>query len=82
MRTVITLPAQMHTQAKRRAAELGISFAEFTRRIFEKELDASAPQGDLETICGMVQGSPFDMARDGHSIVGAAVTAELAERSD
>ena len=71
----------MHAQAKRRAAELGISFAEFTRRIFEKELDASAPQGDLETICGMVQGSPFDMARDGHSIVGAAVTAELAERS-
>lgn len=81
MRTIITLPDQMHAQAKRRAAELGISFAEFTRRLFEKEFDATAPQGDLESIRGMVEGQPFDMARDGHSIIGAAVTAELAERS-
>lgn len=81
MRTIITLPDQMHAQAKQRAAELGISFAEFARRLFEKELDASAPQGDLESICGMVQGAPFDMARDGRSIVEAAVMAELAERS-
>lgn len=81
MRTIITLPDQMHAQAKQRAAELGISFAEFARRLFEKELDTSAPQGDLESICGMVQGAPFDMARDGRSIVEAAVTAELAERS-
>ena len=81
MRTIITLPDQMHTQAKQRGAELGISFAEFARRLFEKELDTSAPQGDLESICGMVQGAPFDMARDGRSIVEAAVTAELAERS-
>ena len=29
----------------------------------------------------MVQGTPFDMVRDGHSIIGTAVTAELAERS-
>lgn len=81
MRTIITLPDQMHAQAKQRAAELGISFAEFARRLFEKEFDTSAPRGDLESICGMVQGAPFDMARDGRSIVEAAVTAELAERS-
>ena len=81
MRTVITLPDQMHARAKRRAAELGISFAEFTRRLFEKELVAPEPQGDLESICGMVQGTPFDMARDGHSIIGTAVAAELAQRS-
>ncbi|WP_428117451.1 hypothetical protein [Candidatus Poriferisodalis sp.] len=81
MRTVITLPDQVHARAKQRAAELGISFAEFTRRLLEKELDAPEPQGDLESICGMVQGTPFDMVRDGHSIIGTAVAAELAERS-
>ncbi len=81
MRTIITLPDQMHALAKQRAAELGISFAEFARRLFEKELDASAPQGDLESICGMVQGTPFDMTQEGHSIIGRAASAELAGRS-
>ncbi len=76
MRTVITLPDHIHTVAKQRAAELGISFAEFARRLFEKELTTAAPQGDIETICGMVEGSPFDMASDGRSIIEEA-TARL-----
>ena len=49
--------------AKRRAAELGISFAEFARRLFEKELATVMPQGDIDSICGMVEGTPFDMSR-------------------
>lgn len=73
VRTVITIPDQMHARAKQRAAELGISFAEFVRRLFEKELEATAHQGDIETICAMVSGTPFDMAQDGHEITSAAV---------
>ena len=72
MRTVITIPDQMHARAKQRAAELGISFAEFARRLFEKELEAPTPQGDIEAICGMVSGAPFDMARDGNEIAAEA----------
>lgn len=72
MRTVITIPDQIHAKAKQRAAELGISFAEFARRLFEKELEAPTPQGDIEAICGMVSGSPFDMARDGNEIAAEA----------
>ena len=62
----------MHARAKQRAAELGISFAEFARRLFEKELEAPTPQGDIEAICGMVSGTPFDMARDGNEIATEA----------
>ena len=62
----------MHARAKQRAAELGISFAEFARRLFEKELEAPTPQGDIEAICGMVSGTPFDMARDGNEIAAEA----------
>lgn len=76
MRTVITLPDHIHAVAKHRAAELGISFAEFARRLFEKELLTPAPQGDIDSICGMVEGSPFDMASDGRNIIEEA-TARL-----
>ncbi|MDE0066496.1 MAG: hypothetical protein OXN44_06455 [Acidimicrobiaceae bacterium] len=81
MRTVITLPDQVHARAKRRAAELGISFAEFARRLFEKELATPVPQGDLEAIRAMVRGEEFDMAGDGKRIVGEAFESQFADRS-
>ena len=76
MRTIITLPDHMHARAKQRAAELGISFAEFARRLFEKELAEAPTQGDIDSIRGIVQGAPFDMARDGRRIISEA-TARL-----
>ena len=81
MRTVVTLPDHMHAIAKQRAAELGISFAEFARRLFEKELATAMPQGDIDSICGMVEGTPFDMARDGRQIIEEA-TSRLLEGRD
>lgn len=80
MRTIITLPDHMHARAKQRAAELGISFAEFARRLFEKEFAAAAPQGDIDAICAMVTGTSFDMARDGERIVGEAAEGLLTGR--
>ncbi len=73
MRTVITLPDQMHVRAKQHAADLGISLAELTRRLLERELAVAAPAGSLESICGMVNGDRFDMAGDGHRIIREAV---------
>lgn len=71
----------MHARAKQHAAELGISFAELARRLFERELDAPAPQGDVDSICGMVSGTAFDMARDGRQIIGEAAGRQHAEKS-
>ena len=70
----------MHARAKQRAAELGISFAEFARRLFERELDTLAPQGDIDSICGIVAGTPFDMARDGKRVLAEAADGLLADR--
>lgn len=81
MRTIITMPDHLHAKAKQRAAELGISFAEFARRLFEKELSLPVPQGDIDSICGMVTGAPFDMARDGERILGEAADTLLTDRS-
>ena len=81
MRTVITLPDHVHALAKQRAAEQGISFAEFARRLFDRELDSAVPQGDLDAICAMVSGEAFDMAADGKAIVAEAAAAQQAQRS-
>lgn len=70
----------MHARAKQRAAELGISFAEFARRLFEKELADTPVQGDVESIRGIVQGAPLDMARDGVGIVAEATAALRTDR--
>ena len=80
MRTIITMPDHLHAQAKQRAAELGISFAEFARRLFEKELSLPVPQGDIDSICGMVTGTPFDMASDGERIIGEAAESLLVNK--
>ena len=80
MRTVITMPDHIHAKAKQRAAELGISFAEFARRLFEKEFDAPAPQGDIDAICGMVSGTPIDMAHDGKQVIVEAAGRQIADK--
>ncbi len=72
MRAVITLSEELHALAKQRAADLGISFSELARRLFEKELSVPTPLGDIDAICGMVTGTPFDMAVDGQQTVGEA----------
>ncbi len=67
--------------AKQRAADLGISFAEFIRRLLARELETPMPQGDIDSICGMVSGAPFDMARDGERVIGEAADRLLADKS-
>ena len=80
MRTVISLPDHVHARAKQRAADLGISFAEFVRRLLDRELDAAGPQASIDSICGMVEGSPFDMARDGKRIIAKARSEQVVSR--
>ena len=92
MEAVIDMPDHMHAQAEQRAAEFGISLAELALRLFERELGASrqlddatpGPLGDaapeqldgLEAVCGMVTGTPFDMARDGDLVIAEAYRRE------
>lgn len=70
----------MHAAAKRRAGDLGISFAEFARRLIERELATAMPQGDIDSICGMVEGTPFHMAHNGRQVVKEATTSLLEGR--
>ncbi len=80
MRTVVTVPDHLHKLAKQRASELGISFAEFTRRLLEQELVGTDPQGDIDSIRGIVTGPAYDMAVDGERLIGEATDGLLTHR--
>jgi hypothetical protein len=53
VRTQITLDAEAHRRAKRRAAELGISFAEYVRQAVDRDLGEPRPASDPSEIFGL-----------------------------
>jgi len=73
VRTQITLDADAHRRAKRRAAELGISFAEYVRRVLDRDLGEPAPRSDPAEIFGLFDSGGADVARDKDSYVDEAV---------
>ena len=73
VRTQVTLEAEAHRRAKRRAAELGISFAEYVRRALDRDLGEPAPRSDPSQIFDLFDSGAADVAREKDSYVNAAV---------
>ena len=73
VRTQVTLDADAHRRARRRAAELGISFAEYIRRVVDRDLGEPPPPGDPAEIFGLFDSGGSDVARDKDRMVDAAV---------
>jgi hypothetical protein len=63
VRTQITLKSDSHRRAKRRAAERGISLAEYLRQVVDSDL-GEQPKGDISAIFGL-----FDTGASGGSDV-------------
>lgn len=61
VRTQIALEAEAHRRAKRRAAERGVSLAEYLRQVVDRDL-GEEPNGDISAI--------FDLGSSGGSDVG------------
>jgi hypothetical protein len=73
VRTQITLDAEAHRRAKRRAAELGISFAEYVRRVLDRDLGGVTARADPGEIFGLFDSSGSDVAREKDRYVDEAV---------
>ena len=58
VRTQITLKADAHRRAKRRAADRGVSLAEYVRQVVDRDL-GEEPRGDIAAI--------FDLGASGGS---------------
>ena len=75
-RTQISLDAETKRQARRRASELGISFAQYIRTLVARDVEAPYRQADPSVVFDLGDSGGADVARDKDAMVGAAVSAE------
>ena len=76
-RTQITMDPEMQRRAQAKAAELGISFAEYVRWVVAQDLGEAKPKADISFFFDLIKdGPPTDIARDKDKLIGEAVWQE------
>jgi hypothetical protein len=70
-RTQITLETQTHRRARQRASELGVSLAEYMRRLVSRDLAGPQAEADVTRV--------FDLGRSGNSDVAKNKESMIAE---
>ena len=82
VRTQISLDSERHAQARARAAALGVSLAEYMRRLVDRDL-AGRPRGAARSAVfdlGTSRGT--DIALEKARMIGEATAARKRRRSD
>jgi hypothetical protein len=81
-RTQITMDPEMQRRARKKAAELGMSFAEYVRRVVARDLGESKPRPDVSIIFDLgASDEPTDIARDKDKLLGEAVWQEYLRKT-
>jgi hypothetical protein len=75
-RSQITLDRELQRRARDRAAQLGISLAEYVRRLVARDLGEPRPQADPSLIIGLGNSGGSNIARDKDRMIGEAIEAE------
>lgn len=82
VRTQVALDAEEHRRAKRRAAEQGISLAEYVRRAVRLDLGGEErPKADISEIFGLFSSGGSDIAKHKDKYIGEAVEAEYLRKT-
>lgn len=75
-RTQITLDPELQTRARRKAAEYGISFAEYVRRLIARDLGDPVQPADPASVFNLGDSGDSDIAREKDRLVAEAAEAE------
>lgn len=75
-RTQISLDPELRRRAKARAAELGISLAEYLRRLLQEDLRTPEPAGDPSVFFNLGNSGGSDVARHKDEYVVEAIERE------
>jgi hypothetical protein len=71
------MPLALKRRAQVKAAELGISFAEYVRRVVAQDLGEAKPKADISIFFDLIKDGPrTDIARDKDKLIGEAVWQE------
>jgi hypothetical protein len=76
VRTQVSLHAEEHRQARAKAAALGISLAEYVRRLVARDLESPRPAFDISSVFDLGDSGGSDVAAHKDAYVGAAVADE------
>lgn len=74
-RTQISLDHDLRARAKERAAEMGVSLAEYIRRLIARDLGSQTPHTDPSAVFDLGDSGGSDIARDRDRATGEAVEA-------
>ena len=80
MHTQIDLESEQHALVKRKAADLGISVAEYIRRLVERDLAQAGPGADISAIFSIGDSGGSDIAVDRKGATAEAIAAQAATR--
>jgi len=78
VRTQISLEPELRNRARKRAAALGISLAEYVRRLLMRDLDRPARAAEPSLVFDLGDSGGSDVARDKDEMVGDAVASQRA----
>jgi hypothetical protein len=71
-RTQLSFEREMLRRARAKAGELGISLAEYIRRLVAEDLAGSVPPADVTKVFNLGSSGGSDIARDKDRMVGEA----------
>jgi hypothetical protein len=75
-RTQINLAPEQHSRARARSAALGISLAEYIRRLVDADLGGHPAQHDVRAVFDLGDSSGTDVAADKDHLLGQALERE------
>jgi hypothetical protein len=72
-RTQISMDPELQQRAHAKAAELGISFAEYVRRLVAQDIGEPKQKADISVLFDLIdEGPPTNIARDKDKMIGQA----------
>jgi hypothetical protein len=81
-RTQITMDRELQRRAHAKAAELGLSFAEYVRRLVVHDLGEPECRRDISSLFDLgASREPTDIARDKDRMIGEAIWSEHLHKS-
>ena len=75
VRTQITLESELQVQARRRASEMGISLAEYVRRLVAQDLARPEQKPDISCIFDLGSSGGSNIAENKDAMIGEAISA-------
>ena len=79
-RTQITIERAEHRRARRRAAELGISLAEYVRRLVRNDLEGPTVRGDPTALFALGDSGGSDVSTAKDAYVAEAIASDRRSR--